>query len=65
MQKAFPSRTPDKIRYTLSLTFAFFLVYQMILPADYSLIALYCLLIKDIQMQILNEIKNYVIITIP
>lgn len=37
----------------------------MILPADYSLIALYCLLIKDIQMQILNEIKNYVIITIP
>lgn len=36
----------------------------MTLPAKYSLIALYCILIKDIQMQILNEINNYIIITI-
>lgn len=33
----------------------------MILPAEYSLIALYCILIKDTQMQILNEINNYII----
>lgn len=36
----------------------------MILPAEYSLIALYCILIKDTQMQILNEINNCIIITI-
>lgn len=36
----------------------------MILPAEYTLIALYCILITDMQTQILNEINNYIIITI-
>lgn len=36
----------------------------MILPAEYSLIAVYSILIKDIQMQIINEMNNYRVITI-